>query len=66
VGHAVHLVLCALLVAVPVGLMSAIYMSEYASDKCAASPSRCSKFWPAFPTIVYGLFALIAFGSVPA
>jgi phosphate transport system permease protein len=53
----------ALLVAVPVGLMSAIYMSEYASDKSARHFAKpMLEVLAGIPTIVYGLFALIAFG----
>ena len=40
--------LIAMCVAGPLGLFSAIYLSEYASAACALPPSLCSKFWPAF------------------
>jgi phosphate transport system permease protein len=52
----------ALLVAVPVGLMSAIYMSEYANDRVRAVAKPMLEILAGIPTIVYGLFALIAFG----
>jgi hypothetical protein len=35
-----YISLIALLVAVPIGLFSAIYLSEYASPRCAPLPSR--------------------------
>jgi len=52
----------ALLVAVPVGLMSAIYMSEYANERVRAVAKPMLEILAGIPTIVYGLFALIAFG----
>jgi len=52
----------ALLVAVPVGLMSAIYMSEYASERVRSFAKPMLEILAGIPTIVYGLFALIAFG----
>ena len=52
----------ALLVAVPVGLMSAIYMSEYASNRVRSVAKPMLEILAGIPTIVYGLFALIAFG----
>jgi ABC-type phosphate transport system permease subunit len=39
----------AMVVALPMGLLSAIYLSEYAPARCAGSSSRCSKCWPASP-----------------
>ena len=52
----------ALLVAVPVGLLSAIYMSEYAGPKVRTFAKPLLEILAGIPTIVYGLFALIAFG----
>lgn len=52
----------ALLVAVPVGLYSAIYLSEYAGPKVRAVAKPVLEILAGIPTIVYGLFALIAFG----
>ena len=37
----------AMLVAVPIGLMSAVYLAEYAHPGFARSRSRFSRFWPA-------------------
>jgi phosphate transport system permease protein len=52
----------ALLVAVPVGLFAAIYMSEYASPKVRATTKPVLEILAGIPTIVYGLFALVTFG----
>jgi phosphate transport system permease protein len=52
----------ALLVAVPVGLYSAIYMSEYAGSRFRAVAKPVLEILAGIPTIVYGLFALITFG----
>jgi phosphate transport system permease protein len=52
----------ALLVAVPVGLFSAIYMSEYASRGVRTAAKPLLEILAGIPTIVYGLFALITFG----
>jgi phosphate transport system permease protein len=54
--------LVALLVAVPVGLFAAIYMSEYASPKVRATTKPVLEILAGIPTIVYGLFALVTFG----
>ena len=54
--------LVALLVAVPVGLFAAIYMSEYASPKVRATAKPVLEILAGIPTIVYGLFALVTFG----
>lgn len=52
----------ALLVAVPIGLFSAIYMSEYAGNKLRSFAKPVLEILAGIPTIVYGLFALITFG----
>jgi phosphate transport system permease protein len=41
----------AMLVAIPLGLASAIYLSEYAAPASAASSSRLSSSWPASPLL---------------
>ena len=56
--------LIALLVAVPVGLMSAIYLSEYASARARAWIKPAIELLAGIPTIVYGLFALITAGPL--
>ncbi|MEZ5874380.1 MAG: phosphate ABC transporter permease subunit PstC [Hyphomicrobiales bacterium] len=52
----------ALLVAVPVGLFAAIYMSEYAGPKIRAISKPVLEILAGIPTIVYGFFALVTFG----
>lgn len=48
----------AMTVAVPIGLMSAIYLSEYASDKARKIMKPLLELLAGIPTIVYGFFAL--------
>ncbi len=52
----------ALLVAIPVGLTAAIYMSEYASSKMRGFTKPALEVLAGIPTIVYGFFALTTFG----
>ena len=52
----------ALLVAIPIGLFSAIYMSEYANRHVRTAAKPLLEILAGIPTIVYGLFALITFG----
>jgi phosphate transport system permease protein len=52
----------ALLVAVPVGLFAAIYLSEYAGPKLRAIAKPLLEILAGIPTIVYGLFALLTVG----
>ena len=54
----------ALLFAVPVGLMSAIYLAEYASKPVRAVAKPLLEILAGIPTIVYGLFALITVGPL--
>jgi phosphate transport system permease protein len=54
----------ALLVAVPIGLFAAIYMSEYAGPKVRAIAKPLIEILAGVPTIVYGLFALITVGPL--
>ena len=49
--------LIAMLVAAPIGLMSAIYLSEYASDKVRKILKPLLELLAGIPTIVYGFFA---------
>ena len=57
-----YISIVALLVAVPVGLFAAIYMSEYASRRVRTMAKPLLEILAGIPTIVYGLFALITFG----
>lgn len=52
----------ALLVAVPVGLMAAIYLSEYAGPKLRSVAKPALEILAGIPSIVYGLFALMTVG----
>jgi len=54
----------ALAVAVPVGLFSAIYLSEYAGSKMRAYIKPLIEILAGIPTIVYGLFALLTVGPL--
>lgn len=56
--------LIALVVAVPIGLMSAIYLAEYASKTVRAYAKPLIEILAGIPTIVYGLFALITVGPL--
>ena len=49
----------AMLIAVPVGLMSAIYMSEYASRQFRAVTKPVLEILAGVPTVVYGFFAAL-------
>ena len=49
----------AMLVAVPLGLMSAIYLSEYASPRFRAYAKPLLEILAGIPTVVYGFFAVI-------
>lgn len=52
----------ALLVAVPIGLFAAIYLSEYASPRVRSAAKPLLEILAGIPTIVYGLFALLTVG----
>jgi phosphate transport system permease protein len=49
----------AMLVAVPIGLMSAIYLSEYASRRVRALAKPLLEILAGIPTVVYGFFAAL-------
>lgn len=51
--------LIAMLVAVPVGLMAAIYLSDYASPRFRAWAKPMLEILAGIPTVVYGFFAAI-------
>ncbi|MED4019090.1 phosphate ABC transporter permease subunit PstC [Sutcliffiella cohnii] len=50
--------LIAMCVAIPIGLMSAIYLSEYATEKVRKVLKPILEILAGIPTIVYGFFAL--------
>lgn len=49
----------AMLVAAPIGLMSAIYLSEYAGRKFRATAKPLIEILAGVPTVVYGFFAAL-------
>ncbi|MEM7446333.1 MAG: phosphate ABC transporter permease subunit PstC, partial [Pseudomonadota bacterium] len=49
----------AMLVAVPVGLMSAIYLSDYAPQRVRATVKPILEILAGVPTVVYGFFAIL-------
>jgi phosphate transport system permease protein len=51
--------LISLSIAVPVGLLSAIYLSEYASRRVRNTVKPIMELLAAVPTVVYGYFALL-------
>lgn len=57
-----YIAFVALLVAVPIGLMSAVYMAEYAAPKVRAAVKPALELLAGIPTIVYGIFALVTLG----
>ena len=54
----------ALAFSVPIGLYSAIYLSEYASSKFRSLAKPVLELLAGIPTIVYGLFALLTVGPM--
>ena len=51
--------LIALIIAVPLGLMSAIYLSEYASSRFRSIAKPTLEILAGIPTVVYGFFAAL-------
>ena len=49
----------AMLIAVPIGLMAALYLSEYASPKFRAFAKPALEILAGIPTVVYGFFAAL-------
>ncbi len=54
----------ALLVAVPIGLFSAVYLAEYARPVVRSAAKPLLEILAGIPTIVYGLFALLTVGPL--
>jgi phosphate transport system permease protein len=54
--------LIAMMVAAPIGLLSAIYLSEYASPRMRAWAKPALEILAGVPTVVYGFFALLTVG----
>ena len=59
-----YISLIALIVAVPIGLFAAIYLSEYATKPVRAVAKPLLEVLAGIPTIVYGLFALLTIGPL--
>ncbi len=57
-----YISLIALAVAVPIGLFSAVYLSEYATKPVRGVIKPLLEVLAGIPTIVYGLFALLTVG----
>lgn len=58
-GGTILISFIAMMVAVPIGLMSAIYMSEYAAPKFRAVIKPLLEILAGIPTVVYGFFAAL-------
>jgi phosphate transport system permease protein len=58
------IMLIAMIVAVPVGLGSAIYLSEYASGKARAIIKPILELLAGIPTVVFGFFALLTVAPI--
>ena len=56
--------LIAMIVAVPVGLFAAIYLSEYAGPRLRAWAKPVLEILAGIPTVVYGFFALLTVGPL--
>jgi phosphate transport system permease protein len=54
----------AMLVAIPIGLMTAIYMAEYANSHARSVVKPVVEVLAGIPTIVYGFFALVTVGPI--
>ncbi|WP_019956430.1 phosphate ABC transporter permease subunit PstC [Yoonia vestfoldensis] len=58
----IYISVVALLVAVPLGLLAAVYLSEFASRRTRSWVKPALEILAGVPTIVYGIFALITIG----
>jgi len=61
-GGTVLVALVALLFSIPVGLLAAIYLAEYAPRRVRAFAKPTLEVLAGIPTIVYGVFALMTVG----
>lgn len=57
-----YIALVSMLFAVPVGLMAAVYMGEYASPRVRSIVKPLLELLAGIPTIVYGIFAVVTLG----
>ncbi|MBF9047157.1 phosphate ABC transporter permease subunit PstC [Rhodobacterales bacterium LSUCC0031] len=58
----IYITLVAMLVAVPTGLFTAIYLAEYASPRVRSVVKPLIEVIAGIPTVVFGLFALVTVG----
>jgi len=56
--------LIAMAVAVPIGLMSAVYMADYAGPRVRATAKPLIEVLAGIPTVVYGFFAALTIGPL--
>lgn len=59
-----YISLVAMIVAVPLGLFTAIYLAEYASPRARAWIKPLIEVIAGIPTVVFGLFALVTVGPM--
>jgi phosphate transport system permease protein len=59
-----YITLVSMVVAVPLGLFTAIYLSEYASPRLRAWIKPAIEVIAGIPTVVFGLFALVTVGPL--
>lgn len=59
-----YISLIAMIVAVPLGLFTAIYLAEYASPRARAWIKPLIEVIAGIPTVVFGLFALVTVGPL--
>jgi phosphate transport system permease protein len=59
-----YISLVAMIVAVPIGLFTSIYLSEYATPRVRAIVKPAIEVIAGIPTVVFGLFALITVGPL--
>jgi len=60
----VFIAFIAMLVAVPIGLLSAIYLAEYAPKRVRGAVKPVLEILAGVPTVVYGFFAILTVGPV--
>jgi len=58
----IYISIVSMLVAVPIGLYTAIYLAEYASSRVRAVVKPMIEVIAGIPTVVFGLFALVTVG----
>ena len=59
-----YITFVAIIVAVPLGLFTAIYLAEYASPKLRSWIKPLIEIIAGIPTVVFGLFALVTVGPI--